>query len=237
MINVCVCDDVEQCCDEIAQMIKAYCKNLKEEIWVDKFYTGDSLLEAMDKEKYDIFFLDIDIDSISGLQIAEKLRVKQENDEAQIIFISSHTEYAMKLFEVRPLNFLVKPVNQYKLNEVLEKALSLISLDKNVLLIKTTDNNMIRQEIKKILYIEGMGRKIRIYTTDGEYISYGRLKDIYDQLKMYRFIYIHKSYIVNYNQIKAINADSVVMYNKDVLKISERKKKDISRYIIQFEGR
>ena len=192
---------------------------------------------AMDKEKYDIFFLDIDIDSISGLQIAEKLRVKQENDEAQIIFISSHTEYAMKLFEVRPLNFLVKPVNQYKLNEVLEKALSLISLDKNVLLIKTTDNNMIRQEIKKILYIEGMGRKIRIHTTDGEYISYGRLKDIYDQLKMYRFIYIHKSYIVNYNQIKAINADSVVMYNKDVLKISERKKKDISRYIIQFEGR
>ena len=131
----------------------------------------------------------------------------------------------------------MKPVNQYKLNEVLEKALSLISLDKNVLLIKTTDNNMIRQEIKKILYIEGMGRKIRIHTTDGEYISYGRLKDIYDQLNMYRFIYIHKSYIVNYNQIKAINADSVVMYNKDVLKISERKKKDISRYIIQFEGR
>lgn len=65
MINVCVCDDVEQCCDEIAEMIKDYCKNLKEEIWIDKFYTGDNLLDAMDKEKYDMFFLDIDIDSIT----------------------------------------------------------------------------------------------------------------------------------------------------------------------------
>ena len=86
---------------------------------IDVFNIGEALCDEMERTEYDLIFLDIELPKMNGVQIGTYIRETKKNDVVQIAYISSKQGYAMELFDVRPINFLVKPLQEEKVQEVL----------------------------------------------------------------------------------------------------------------------
>ncbi len=78
-------------------------------------------------------------------------------------------------------------------------------------------------------------RKVIIVTFDKIDEFYGSLDDVYQQLKDFGFVSIHRSYLINYNNVKLFKYDSLTMLNGDELKISQSKRKYLRDLQIKLE--
>lgn len=84
------------------------------------------MFEHMEKGLYfDIIFLDIEFKSLNGLQVGRKIRNQLHNELVQIVYISAIANYAMDLFQIRPMNFLIKPLKREEILETLKKLMEL----------------------------------------------------------------------------------------------------------------
>lgn len=92
---------------------------------LDLFFDGKRLDSARDKMEYDIYLLDIELDGENGIEIAKNIR--RTSVRAQILFITSHSNYALEGYDAFPLGYLLKPVNEEKLAILLQTAVEKIS--------------------------------------------------------------------------------------------------------------
>lgn len=63
---------------------------------------------------------------LNGVEVGKKIRDQLCNETSQIVYISGKDSYAMELFDVRPLNFLIKPLQKEKIEVVVRKAIDLV---------------------------------------------------------------------------------------------------------------
>lgn len=152
---------------------------------------------------------------------------------SQIIYISSERQYAMELFKVQPLDFLIKPVEYDNLVNVFNKAVHLLGISNNVLTYEK-NSSINRVLLSDIRYIMSSGRKIIIKFADGGQDSfYDSMDRIYDSLKDNYFIRVHKSYIVNYNYVRKIYASKVIIDNGEEIPVSRNRRGEINRICMQ----
>ncbi len=235
MFRVAICDDEKEICSYIENIIWEFNKTTNERIEVDVFYSGEELYsEIQNGTSYDLIFLDIELQSISGIDIGRKIRDEIKNEIVLIVYISGKDSYAMDLFEVRPMNFLIKPIQSDKIIKVLKKALELTNNLNNVFCYKQ-GRKSVRKEIKEIIYFESMDRQIRMVTLDGDDIFYGTLKEVYEQVEKYNFIACHKSYLINYRHVAEFQYEQLTMTNKEVIPISQPQRKYVREYQIKYE--
>lgn len=235
MFQIAICDDEIAICSQLEQTILNYAKIMKESIEVDVFYSGEELYRFLNNGLiYDMIFLDIELKKLNGIELGLKIREELNNESIQIVFISDKENYAMRLFEVRPMNFLIKPLNDLKIEKVVEKGIELT--DKKGILFSYKQGHTIKKIlIKDILFFESMNRQVRMITLKGECIFYGQLSKIYSELCNYHFFYIHKSFLINYDHVIEFNYNYLIMSNKTVLPISQSKRKEVREMQIKLE--
>lgn len=235
MFRVAICDNEELICSHIENIIWKYCKKVKDNIDIDIFTSGERLIaELSNGTDYDMLFLDIELDTESGIDVGSRIRNEIKNDKIMIVYISGNETYAMKLFEVRPLNFLIKPLINDKILEVYEKAKELSYKLDNVFVYKNNRKSH-KKSIKDIIYFESMDRQIRMVCTDGDIIFYGSLKEIMEQIGKYNFISCHKSYLINYSHVAEFQYEMLVMSNQESIPISQPQRKYVRDYQIKYE--
>ena len=118
VFHIGICDDEKGTCAELENMLYDYGEMQGIKIDVSVWYTGESLCSFLKKENtLDILFLDIELISTDGIKIGNFIREELENIETTIIYISSKSSYAMNLFCVQPLDFLIKPLTQKMIND------------------------------------------------------------------------------------------------------------------------
>ena len=114
MIKIAVCDDEPFFAEQMNDRIKKYMPDCI----IQRFLSGEDLL--LQRELFDIYFLDIQMEKINGIETARKLR--ELDEESIIVFITGAKEYVFEAFDVAALHYLVKPVDNEKLQEVLRRA-------------------------------------------------------------------------------------------------------------------
>jgi len=236
MYHIAVCDDEVAICSQIEQMILNYEKLLSDKIEVEVYYSGEELYNFLiSGVNYDMIFLDIELKILNGVALGEKIRDELNNENVQIVFISGKQGYAMELFKIRPLNFLVKPLSAEKIINVVKKGIELSNKLDQYFTYKQGHSTK-KKLIQNILYFESMDRQVKMYTTTSEeIIFYGSLSEIFIQVENFQFLNIHKSYLVNYNHIIEFNYDHLVMSNKIALPISQSKRKEVRKIQITIE--
>lgn len=176
------------------------------------------------------------MNKLTGIETAKKIR--EVNPNAIIIFITALKEYVFDAFDVRAFHYILKPVSDEKLREVLSSALLHLEGTEKFIIAKTiSECNKIF--VKDILYIEAQLRKVIIHTTYDIIEYYNRLSDIEADLKEYNFFRCHKSYIVNLNYIKSYDNTSITLKNEEKIYISKYKFSDFSKafmYYLKNEG-
>lgn len=151
----------------------------------------------------------------------ELIREQLQNEKVGIVYISSSETYAMSLFQVRPLDFLIKPITKKRIADVLDKFIRLHEINKQEFYYKT-GKSVCRLYFDEIRYFACSGKKIEVYTESGKDIFYVGMRDVWRQAAGKGFIVIHKSYIINMSFVSIYHNDSVQMSDGVVLPISQR---------------
>lgn len=225
-INIALCDDENKICSHIEKMLMNILSQKFLEYDIDVFYSGEALCEEMERTKYDLVFLDIELPKMNGVEIGKYIREIKNDNIMQIVYVSSKQEYAMELFKVRPIDFLVKPIDEKQLENVMDVYINLNGGMNDIFRYKKGYSSH-KVEIFKIMYFVRNNRKVSMFTTDGEENFYESLEEIYERVKDYGFLFIHKSYIINYRFIQVMRYDHVVMTDNEEFSISQSRRKII----------
>ena len=241
MIHVAICDDETKIGAELeCALIDIFDKlNIKYEI--DVFFTGKELCEKMEAgSHYDLIFLDIEFSKeINGVEIGRIIREVHKNHLAAIIYISWETKYALELFDIHPLNFLVKPLTHEKIDDVIRKYLKISGIWSEVFTYKI-GHDTLKIPVKAIIYLESSDRKLILHLASGKKEEfYGSIKTAYEeQLKRFDFLFIHNAYVVNYDYVTTFKIDQVHLVNSETtLPISKHRISDVRKSFFDITER
>jgi len=237
-MKIAICDDHNNICSQVEAFAAQACESVGVKHNIDVYYCGEALCGKLtDGEVYDLIFLDIELNAINGVDVGNTIRDIHCNEYTQIAFISGKTEYAMQLFKLHPIDFLVKPLKYADIEQIVAKVLRINRINSGVFLFEYKRETH-RVQINDIIYLESSKRKVNVVTHNGTFTFYGKLESVYEsQLKNRNFLFIHKSYLVNYNHVKTFGYEHLYVSNGTRLPISRARGAEIRDLQIKFEGK
>lgn len=232
MIRVAICDDEKIFLDDYVKIINNIKKLYSYNIEIFKFNSGEELLNFINinEMKFNIIFLDIIMEKINGVETAKKIR--QIDKITEIIFLTNSKDYALEGYEVKAYNYIVKS-SEFMEEKIYESIRDLYSRVNDFIVINNK-SVIERIETKEIVYIESNKRKIIFNTTECKYEMYEKLDNIYADLKQRGFIKVHRSYIVNREFIKKIEAKDIITTTGEIIPISRSKFDEVKLSFIEY---
>ncbi len=234
MLYIAICDDEIPTCAAVEKMVMEYSKKHAIDFQVEAFFSGEALFRFIEEGNHvDILFLDIELTGVSGVEVGKQLRNEWKNTTIKIIYISSKENYALQLFKVRPIDFLIKPLGIEEVDEALDRALEELQVESQFFEYKFGHRHF-RIPVKDIYYFQSEGKKIKVVNSTGEpFWFYGKLNDTLEQIPAVEFLNIHKSFLVRFDCIVAYESDSVKLVNDEVLFISQAYRKKVKMQLLE----
>jgi DNA-binding LytR/AlgR family response regulator len=220
-IKVIICDDDKNIRNQIYNYLEEFESSNYCKFDINTFESAEEMMKTAALEDCELLFLDIEMGALNGIEASHIIRDQQDRVELQIIFISAYDRYMKEMFEVRPFNYLSKPLTKERFNETLEKFIRLHKKNSTYFTFNT-GRNLYRLSYKEILYFESSKRKIIVHTKDGTSDFYGKLDELVVDLKENSFFRIHQSYLVNPMHIKFYSSQSVTLVNGLEIPISAK---------------
>ncbi len=198
-------------------------KNILEEMKIPciirQFYNGQELLQA--SESFDIVFLDIMMCGLDGIKTAQIFREKAS--DKILIFVSSSREYVFDAYDVEAFQYLLKPVNDKKLKNVLQKATLKIENHSQEFIIVSKERQKKKLFLDDIYYFEIKGRIIDVHGTEGIFSYYGQIGELEEKLMDKGFFRCHKSYLINLKCVDGYNRQEAMLENGENIVIAKRR--------------
>lgn len=233
MIKIAICDDDEQFVRQLERYLLDYAKKKEITVNIYPFFGSEELFSSIQEEGlFDILFLDIELTSETGIDIGRRLRSDLKNEVMQIVYVSVNEQYALQLFNIRPMNFLVKPVDYQKVAYIMDEYERLFQFH-NTYFTYNIGKRKYKMNENYILYFQSQGKKIQMVTKDGTEEFYGKLSDIIPQLSMHTFCVVHKSFVINMRYVERYRNDSILMTNGDEIPISQSMKQGVKEKLLE----
>ena len=236
MIIKCIAVDDEPLALDI---IKDYISQVPFLKLMNTFEDGISVIEYLASNNVDLIFLDIEMGGLSGTQLLKSLQKKPK-----IIMTTAYRNYAVDAFDLDVMDYLLKPFSFERFLKAVEKScnslmgehkhIELTNGEKDYFFVKS-GYKMVKVNFNDILYIEGLSEYIIIKTKIANIITLQSFKNIEQTLPESGFIRIHKSYLVSLSKIDSIEAQNVIIANKE-LPIGSKYKKDFLTLSHQRRG-
>lgn len=231
------------------ELVKQFLRNETDIELVGEYSDGFSGAVAINKDKPDLIFLDIQLPRLSGFEMLEVL-----DHNPQIVFTTAYDEYAIKAFEQNATDYLLKPFSKDRfalaLNKAREKMIS--SKTANKLASEMAEDlstflpleRMVIKDTKgihvistnDIHYIEAQDDYIMIYCNQGRFMKKQTMKSLELRLNPKKFVRIHRSYIVNVvdiTRIEPYEKDSfiAILNNGSKVKVSASGYKNLKEHL------
>lgn len=248
MIKAIIVDDEKNSIEVLEWLLTTYCPDVKV---IATCGSAEEGMKAIDQQKPDLLFLDIEMPKMNGFDMLEQLK----NISFDIVFITAYDNFAVRAFKYAALNYLLKPVDPDELvatiqrhkekkqptsNEQLSILFqNLINKEANVerIALSTKDGLMFVQA-KNIVYCEAESNYTKVVMNDGQKIVVAKtLKDLDETLVGSNFFRIHNSFLININHVvKFIREDGgyVEMLDKTQITISRSKKDAFFQLFAKF---
>ena len=212
-------------------IVKAWAKERETDVRIRRFVRAESFLFCYEDDKaWDILLLDIEMGAMDGVALAK--RIREENEEAQIIFITGFPDFMAEGYEVSALHYLMKPVSDRKLYSVLDKAVGNLNKNEKQLILSFNRQTQL-VPLRGIMYIEAQKQYVAVHTESGEYRRKTSLAEMEKELDEY-FFKCQRSFIVNLRQVLRIHSDRVVLKNGAEIPISRGMASKIGKEIIRL---
>lgn len=156
-------------------------------------------------QQVDLIFLDIEMPEMTGLELLSNL-----TNPPKVIIVSAYEQYALKGYEFEVVDYLLKPVSFDRFLKSANRIHDLLQTeqkDADDYIFVKSDKQLKKILFRDILFIESMENYVIIQTVSSKEIVYTTLKQIYESLPQDIFQQTHRSYIVNIDQVNAIDGN------------------------------
>lgn len=229
--RVAVCDDEMLDREYAVTLLKAWAKRNKAVFLIEEFNSAEAFLFSFAEDKsYDIILLDIEMGELDGVALAKKIR--QQGCLAEIVFITGFPDFIAQGYEVSALHYLMKPVKEEKLFEVLDKAAARRDKKEKTIILKLESESAV-VPLREIVSIEAQGHYTLIKTEKSEFRVRLSLSEIEGELDD-SFVKCHRSFIVGIAHIKSIGREQVLTDNGETALMSRRLYDKTNQAFIKF---
>ena len=187
-------------------------------------------INAVKEQKPNILFLDIQMPDLNGMELAHMIP-----EETRVIFTTAFKEYAFESYEVKALDFLLKPIRYNKFIAAVDKAKEWFGRTVTAPLTEPkeegtpqhlflkVDGEYRQIAISNILYVCGMKDYVMFYLTDERkpLITHLTMKAVEEMLPQEQFMRVHRSYIVALNKIRKVDRNDCIYIGKEIIHVTE----------------
>lgn len=217
MYTVALCDDESVQLYKVKDMLDAYQEQRPDcELEIECFQSAEALLFKAREEGYepDLLLMDIYLKEEFGIKAAGELR--NMGNKSQIVFITTSQEHALEAYQVQAAQYLVKPVEEEDLFQVLDCLLKESRKERRHYLVLRTEGRISRVAVDRIVFCEAQGKNQKMHMTDGEELRlHMTMTDIFGMLSEYpEFVKVGASYIVNLEHVVSLNGRELVVEPK-----------------------
>lgn len=236
MIKIAICDDEERAVALHKKIIKDCLRACGVGYEITTYTQSRNLLYDITDDGffYDLILLDIEMPGISGMEIPQQIKGFLPN--VKVIFVTSHTEYAIDAFELSIFRYVPKNNLEAKLTAAVTDAAKLIELEAGQEYTIQTVNRMEKIPYRDIFYIQREGKNASIVSSAGTSKVRKSLQQVFEELNTPEFIFIDRGYIVNIIQIMKISDGMAVLKNGEQIPISRSHLQEVKQQINRFWG-
>ena len=226
---IAICDDEKN----IRELIGDKVVNQYPEAKIDFFSSGEEML--LSDKQIDILFLDIQMSGIDGMEAARELRKRDKN--VILIFVTAVEEYVFQAFDVGAFNYIVKPIDDEKFSDILNKAVEERSLrninkkeleERYILINKSGVHTKVI--LDDIVYAEVFNRKVVIHKLNETIEYYGKMSDL-EAVAGDSFFRPHRAYLVNFKYVEKYDATTIYLEKGTVLMAKQNYPEFVKRYM------
>jgi two-component system LytT family response regulator len=177
---------------------------------------GAQAVELIQQEKPDLVFLDVQMPEVNGFEALEKL---DPEEIPTVVFVTAYDQYALRAFDVHAVDYLLKPFDRERLQQTLDRIRQQLQLGQMKEQLRSlleersrypdrievrTPGRVVIVRVSEILWIDAAGNYIKIHTTDEVLSLRETMASIEKRLNPQMFLRIHRSTIVNVEQISEL---------------------------------
>lgn len=197
---------------------------------VDTYRNPIEALQAVQNGGIDLVFLDVQMPELTGIQF-----LKIANGKCKVILTTAYQEYALEGYELNVTDYLLKPIAFERFYRAAQKVQELLGFSNpqhnvsiatsqteiiqkpgigNDFIFVKTEHKIQKIYLNDILYIEGLKDYISIFTKAERVITLQSMKKMEETLPVYRFVRVHKSYIIALDKIESIERSRIAIADK-----------------------
>ena len=223
-----------------SKLLQLVIEELAEDIEIVQIYNDpQEALLSLNTDLLDVLFLDIQMPGMSGFELLSQLR-----GEFSVVFVTGYDNYALEALQMAAVGYILKPIDEAALLEVLNRVRTNVSLKNNNLSYQVLLDNMRMQNasqrrigipslmgidfvmVGEIISCEGVEKYTKVYMDDGTHIlSSYNLGEFTKLIGKADFYQVHRSHLVNMTKIKQYQKDGVlVMTDGRIIPVARRRK-------------
>lgn len=189
---------------------------------VGNCYNATEALSYLANNSIDLLVLDINMPALSGIELLKVL-----NKKPQVIIISAYQEYAIEGFELDVADYLLKPVSASRLSQALDKVRRRLDItplsnsnNPNYIVLKV-DREKRKFVLDDISLLEAYGNYVRVWQGEQVILVSSTLKQCLQQLPQQQFVQVHKSFVVNKQQVVAMDNQHIRLRGDRLIKVGK----------------
>lgn len=229
-MKVAIVDDIKEYRESTGKAIFEWAKDRKEAVSIKGYKSGESFLAALNGENFDIVFMDIYMDGLTGIEAATKLR--EISLDTLLIFMTTSVDHMAEAFPCRAFDYIMKPVDITRLYKALDEAVKVLP-DNQPYITITVEKQEINIFLSDILYILSDLNYCLVYTRQGEYRTRSQFSKFMEQLdEAAQFLIINRGIAVNLDNVLDIKELDCELSDKTILPVSKKKKQSAEQALI-----
>ena len=232
-MNIAIIEDSGQELSLLERCLQSYLSSRQVYRVIDTYTSGEAFLENWPSKSYDLVFLDILMEGISGIEVARKIR--ETDSECLLIFISSSKEYALQGFEVRAFDYLLKPLSEERFQKTMDLCQN--ELAKHIRYIEVKESRtLVKIPLNEIIYTDYYNHYIQIHTAARLIRSYQQF-DVFSPLLLCypQFLCCYRNCIVNMDHVDAVDKHDFVMENGERVPITRGNRNSIYQQYADYQ--
>ncbi len=208
-------------------LIKSYIVNHPKLEFIGGYNSPKLALEAITRDQPDLLFLDIQMPSMTGIELASHI----DAFKTKVVFTTAFSQYALEGFRVDAVDYLLKPISYDSFSRCVDKVERLMgdksNLEANDYMVVKADYRLIKINYSEILYLESLRDYVSIALADGTQIkTLSTLKGIESTLPSDIFRRVHRSFIVNLSKVKVLERNTII-FGRTSIPISESYRSEV----------
>lgn len=232
MYRIAIVEDQPEESRKLIEHLERYCREHDALLQFRTFSDGLTFLECYEPG-YDVILMDIEMPHMNGIDVARRLREIDEN--VCLIFVTIMAKYAIEGYEVRALDFILKPVEYQDVSLKLQRALDMRDKFARKELTVVTPVGMQRFEIDELYYIEVVNHTLYFHTKKGIYMERSTIKQREEKLVQHGFSRCSNSFLVNLRYVRSVVNDRITVNDRSI-SIGRTKRKKFLQDLTDFLG-